>query len=205
MEFSTTLLSTIAIGITVFAVTNIDDILLLAAFFSDARLKRRNILIGQFLGIAALVAASSAAAALALVVPQGWIALLGFAPLLLGLRGLLALWRSNTPDVQDNAVREEHAIEDRTHSQVFAVAAVTIANGGDNLGVYIPLFASQMSAIPLYVVVFAAMTVLWCALGYALVSNRWIGEFVTRIARWALPFVLIGLGLHILSGALVLL
>jgi len=205
MEFSTTLLSTIAIGITVFAVTNIDDILLLAAFFSDARLKRLNILIGQFLGIAALVAASSAAAALALVVPQGWIALLGFAPLLLGLRGLLALWRSNTPDVQDNAVREEHAIEDRTHSQVFAVAAVTIANGGDNLGVYIPLFASQMSAIPVYVVVFAAMTVLWCALGYALVSNRWIGEFVTRIARWALPFVLIGLGLHILSGALVLL
>jgi cadmium resistance protein CadD (predicted permease) len=88
---------------------------------------------------------------------------------------------------------------------VLAVASVTIANGGDNLGVYIPLFASQMSAVPLYVAVFAVMTAVWCALGYALVSNRWIGERASRLASRLLPFVLIGLGLYILSGAVVLL
>jgi cadmium resistance protein CadD (predicted permease) len=41
---------------------------------------------------------------------------------------------------------------------VFAVAAVTVANGGDNLALYIPVFASSLQAIPIYVRTFAVMT-----------------------------------------------
>lgn len=37
------------------------------------------------------------------------------------------------------------------HSQLFAVAAVTIANESDNLGVYIPVFARTPTAIPVFV------------------------------------------------------
>jgi cadmium resistance protein CadD (predicted permease) len=79
-----------------------------------------------------------------------------------------------------------------------------VANGGDNLGVYIPLFSSTPHAVPVYAVVFAVMTGVWCALGFYLVNNAWIGKHVRRYGRIALPFVLIGLGLWILSHAIVL-
>ena len=45
------MLGVIGLGVVVFATTNIDDILLLAAFFSDRTLRPRAIVIGQFAGI----------------------------------------------------------------------------------------------------------------------------------------------------------
>ena len=82
---------------------------------------------------------------------------------------------------------------------------VTVANGGDNLSVYVPLFASDLRLIPAYAGVFAIMTGVWCALGYGLVNNPWAGKHVRRYGHLALPFVLVGLGLYLLSDALVLL
>jgi cadmium resistance protein CadD (predicted permease) len=98
----------------------------------------------------------------------------------------------------------EHAVERASHSQAMAVAAVTIANGGDNLGIYIPLFATQMRLVPVYAAVFAVMTGVWCAAGYALVRNLWIGKRVSRMGHVALPYVLMALGVYILSGIRVL-
>lgn len=201
MESPSSFISTIALGIAAFAATNIDDVLLLAAFFADARLKRRSIVCGQFLGIAALVAASATAAVLALVIPPGWIALLGLVPLFLGVNGLREMLRAGTPAFNDDVCEAEKLFEGRTHSQMLAVAAVTIANGGDNLGVYVPLFAAHSSEVAVFTAVFAGMTALWCTLGLALVRNRWVGERVSRVAQRMLPFVLIALGLTILSGA----
>lgn len=85
-----------------------------------------------------------------------------------------------------------------------SVAGVTIANGGDNLSVYIPLFASELQAIMVYTAIFAVMTGVWCAMGYALVNNPLAGSHIRRYGQVALPFVLIGLGLYILVDARVL-
>ena len=199
----------LGIGVAVFASTNIDDIFLLSAFFADRRLTTRSIVIGQFVGIGALVAASAAAAFVAITVPAGWVALLGFVPLALGVRKLWLLWRRSSDDGDSSETSEllrnrEIGIEQRTHSQILAVAGVTVANGGDNLGVYIPLFASDLRMIPVYASVFAVMTAVWCGVGYGLVNNRVAGQYVRRYGHILLPFVLVGLGLYILSGALVL-
>ena len=80
-------------------------------------------------------------------------------------------------------------------------SAVTIANGGDNLGVYIPLLARNPELVWLYAAVFAVMTGLWCLLAYRLIQHRVIGERVRRYGHVVLPFVLIGLGLWILWDA----
>jgi cadmium resistance protein CadD (predicted permease) len=46
-----------------------------------------------------------------------------------------------------------------TLSQVASVAAVTIANGGDNIGTYAPLFATSTSSqVAVFIFVFAVMT-----------------------------------------------
>jgi cadmium resistance protein CadD (predicted permease) len=200
-------LSFFAAAIVVFATTNIDDIVLLATFFGDPRIRRRAVVVGQFLGIGTLTAASAGAGYLALAVPQGWPALLGVVPLALGLHKLIELRRPIHGEARgtESLLASEKKAETRLHSQVLAVSAVTLANGGDNLGVYIPLFARDPSVIPDYVATFAAMTGIWCFLGYALVKNP-AGAVVMR--RWGhvlLPIVLIAIGGHILWGAQVLL
>lgn len=199
------LLSILGIGVVVFVSTNLDDIFLLSAFFADPRLRPRSVVAGQFLGIGALVAASALAALAALVIPEGWTALLGIVPLVLGVRGLLALRRGAEADAGEARTwATERSAGRRTRSQALAVAGVTVANGGDNLGVYIPLFASAPAAIPVYAALFAVMTAAWCWMGYRLVNNRWAGTPLRRYGHVILPFVLIALGFYILSGARVL-
>lgn len=202
------LLVVLGIAAVVFASTNVDDIFLSSAFFADPHLTTRSVLIGQLAGIGLLVAASALAALAAIAVPAEWVALLGLVPLALGIRKLWLLRRDGgdgeVSDASDMRGRE-HGLERRTHSEVFAVAGVTIANGGDNLSVYIPLFASDLRLIPVYAAVFAVMTAVWCAAGYALVNNRVAGQHVRQYGHIVLPFVLIALGLYVASDALVLL
>jgi cadmium resistance protein CadD (predicted permease) len=200
-------LTLIGISTTVFVSTNIDDIFLLAAFFADPHLRPRAVVAGQFLGIGVLVLGSILASVAALAIPEGYTALLGVVPLILGVRKLRELIRARgtSETEEERAEAAEQKMERRTHSQVLAVAGVTVANGGDNLGVYIPLFASDPRAIPGHVVVFAIMTALWCLAGHSLVKNRLLGEHIRRYGHLVLPFVLIGLGLYILAGARVLL
>ncbi len=196
----------ITIAILVFISTNVDDIFLLAAFFADKKLTARTVVLGQLLGIGTLVAVSTLVAWLSMALPEGWISLLGFVPLYLGLKQIKSLWTDADDSAEDDEIQgQEHQMERGLRSQLLAVAGVTIANGGDNLGVYIPLFANSLTAIPLFVVVFGLMTLLWCFLGHVLVNNKVFGHWIRRYGHKILPVVLILLGFDILRGALVLL
>lgn len=78
------------------------------------------------------------------------------------------------------------------------MAAVTFANGGDNVGVYVPVFTTGGTVG--YVLVFLALVAVWCALGKYLATRPVVA---TALARWghvALPVVLIGVGVLILVG-----
>lgn len=196
----------LSIAIGVFASTNIDDIFLLAAFFSDKGLRARSIVFGQCLGIGLLVAASCLVAFFSLALPPGYVSFLGILPLYLGIRKLPSLWTATEDSEEEDQIiqTQENNIEKNTGSQIMAVSAVTIANGGDNLGVYIPLFATSQESIPLFVAVFALMTLCWCILGFALVNNQIIGQHIRHYGHKILPVVLILLGLDILSGVLVI-
>ena len=198
----------LGIAIAVFASTNIDDIFLLAAFYADPRLRHRSVVVGQYLGIGALVLVSALAALLALALPDGWVALLGIVPLAMGFSKLPAL-RTDASNGkggsdEDRIQGQERNAERGLRSQVFAIASVTVANGGDNVGAYVPIFATDLGAIVTYALTFAVMTGVWCALGYMLVNNRILGGTIRRYGHVLLPIVLIALGVYILSGALVL-
>lgn len=167
------LLTPIGVAVAVFAATNVDDLFLLAAFFADPSLRTRSVVEGQFLGIGVLVAISAAAASVALTVPEGYPALLGIVPLTLGLRSLVALRRKDGGDGEQPDSAE--VARRGARSQVATVAGVTIANGGDNLGVYIPLFAREPGHILVHTSVFAVMTAIWCFVGFRLIQNRVVG------------------------------
>ncbi|WP_437603871.1 cadmium resistance transporter [Sorangium sp. So ce590] len=200
------ILPALGVSVVVFISTNIDDLLLISAFFADPGFTPRQVVAGQLLGMGALVMASVACALLAVRVPDGWIGLLGLVPLALGVRGLWALRRGTGPAKADDA-GDDDAEEPRGGAARFkalAVASVTVANGGDNLGVYIPLFSSTPGHVPLHAAVFAVLTGAFCALGHHLVHHPILGSRIRRHGRAALPFVLIGVGLWILSDAIAL-
>lgn len=80
------------------------------------------------------------------------------------------------------------------------VGAVTFSNGGDNIGIYTPLFASNniIGQIVLLVVLFLIMTAVWCSIGYYLVNHSFLAGHIRRIGHLILPFVLIALGINIM-------
>ena len=88
------------------------------------------------------------------------------------------------------------------YGNVAAVAVVTVANGGDNIGVYAPLFATRSGAdIAAIGVVFAGMTLVWLAVTGWLINHRTLGVPIRRYGRGVAPFVLIGLGALIVFEA----
>jgi cadmium resistance protein CadD (predicted permease) len=198
--------SAIAIAVAVYASTNVDDLLILAVFFANPGVRVSAVIAGRYVGLAALVIGSAGAALLALAIPSEWIALLGFVPLFLGIRLLPGLLRGGERDDADAAPGALAATQRQGFMpQTMTVAGVTLANGGDNFGVYIPFFAAAPAAIPAYIAVFALMTAAWCALGYFVVNNPLLGAHIRRYGEVLLPAVLIPLGLYILSGAMPLL
>jgi cadmium resistance protein CadD (predicted permease) len=87
-----------------------------------------------------------------------------------------------------------------------AVATVTFSNGGDNIGVYTPLFAkyNSVSQITALATIFRAMTAVWCIVAYYLVNHPLVASKIRRrIGHIILPFVLIGLGVYILTESFV--
>lgn len=194
------LAASLGLGIVVFASTNVDDIFVLLGFLVDPRFRLRYVAIGQYLGIGALVAASMAASLVSLVLPAAYVGLLGIFPVLIGAVRLASLWRGEGLDT----LRRTEKPRAGSLGQIAPVAAVTIANGGDNIGVYTPLFATQSIAATLVIlIVFAIMTILWVGLAHRLVNHPKTGAPLRRYGRVAVPFILIGLGLLILrhSGA----
>jgi cadmium resistance protein CadD (predicted permease) len=163
---------------------------LLISFFADPAFRPLHVVAGQFAGICALIAFSVVGSLLALIVPTAYIGLIGFVPIAIGLRQLRRGAKSGGDDDKD---RGAHA------SRIITVMLVTISNGGDNLSLYIPLFSIHTAGeVALISAIFLAMTVLWCAIGYALVHNPLLSAPLQRWGHIALPYVMIGLGGYIL-------
>ena len=167
-----------------FAATNLDDLLLLVAWFA-AGYRARDIVLGQYAGIGALFAASLAASMVALVVPADQLRWLGVIPVGFGVRMFLVSGARQEPPPPATGL--------------LAVTAVTVANGADNLGVYIPLFATSSAAdIAVLGAVFAAVTALWCLAARWVARHPAAGAPLRRHGPRAVPWALIGIGLWIL-------
>ncbi|MEG4489799.1 cadmium resistance transporter [Microcoleus sp. D3_18_C4] len=201
------LLTAISTAMTAFTATNLDDILILLLFFSqvNAVFRRRHIVFGQFLGFTALVLVSLPGFFGSLIFPPDWIGMLGLLPIAIGLSRLL------NPETDDSEVEAELQQSEKSFfssflsPQTYSVAAVTVANGGDNIGIYVPLFASNtLESLAVVLTVFFGMVGVWCYAAYRLIQMRTIADTLTRYGNQLVPFVLIGLGMAILvkSGTL---
>ncbi|MEH2076673.1 MAG: cadmium resistance transporter [Nostoc sp.] len=196
-------------GIIAFIATNIDDIIILLIFFSQVNgtFRRRHIILGQYLGFVAIIIASLPGFFGGLVVQREWIGLLGLLPIAIGLQQLIYK-KEETATVQ--TVSSDFSQSTPTnpvlafilsvlHPQTYKVAAVTIANGGDNISIYIPLFAGHdLASLGVILSIFFIMVGVWCAIAYFLSRQPTIANILSRYGQAVVPFVLIGLGLFIM-------
>ncbi|MBK1986295.1 cadmium resistance transporter [Sphaerospermopsis aphanizomenoides BCCUSP55] len=196
-------------GMIAFAATNIDDIIILLLFFSqiDHNFRRRHIFIGQYLGFAAIIILSLPGFFGGLVIKREFIGLLGILPIVMGVKQLLNRQEesSEVQTVNTDFLLPSHPnpivsfLLSILHPNTYKVAAVTIANGGDNISIYIPLFAGQdFASLGIILAVFLGMVGVWCGIAYLLSRQAAIGYILSRYGQGIVPFVLIGLGLFIM-------
>lgn len=121
---------------------------------------------------------------------------MGFLPILIGIKNLIDIKNNQGDDFKE---QQSYFKQNKGTYPALKVAMVTMANGGDNLGVYIPLMASVDMGDTLGItMVFLILTGIWCILSYKLVNNRFMGRKIFTYGHLILPFVLIGIGIIIL-------
>ncbi|OBQ37186.1 MAG: transporter [Anabaena sp. CRKS33] len=196
-------------GIIAFTVTNIDDMIILLLLFSqsDSNFRKRHIFIGQYLGFLSIIILSLPGFLGGLFIQREWLGLLGILPIVIGVKQLINQQTESTEFQTVNPDFPQLLHPNPTwsfflsilHPNTYKVAAITIANSGDNISIYIPLFAGQdFVSLAIIIAVFLAMVGLGYGIAYLLTSQVTIGYILSRYGRAMIPFILMALGLFIL-------
>ncbi|MCQ0055585.1 CadD family cadmium resistance transporter [Pediococcus pentosaceus] len=201
------LILTILSALVSFIVTNIDDIFVLMLLFSQAssqakasngrtvkgnRIYPKDIVIGQYLGFALLVLISLLATFGVTLIPDQWVGLLGLIPIYLGVKLFI-----KGEDEDEGAILSSL---NKFNKFYLSVAFITFANGGDNIGIYVPFFSTlNNNQLVITVVTFFIMVAVWCLIGYRLARVRYVSETLEKYDRWVIPIVFIGLGFYIMA------
>lgn len=182
-----------AIGL--FIATNIDDIIVLSLFFARGAGRSgttAKIIAGQYLGFGAILATAVIVALGARsFLPESFIPYFGLIPLALGLRAAWQSWRGKDDDDDEQVTGKPIS--------VMTVAAVTFANGGDNIGVYVPIFVTVGAVgIIAYSGVFLLLVAGLVLVARYVATRKPIAATLERWEHVLFPLVLIGLGIFIL-------
>ncbi|WP_270271345.1 CadD family cadmium resistance transporter [Enterococcus lactis] len=189
---------TIISAIGVYISTSIDYLIILIILFAQLSQNKQkwHIHAGQYLGTGLLVGASLVAAYVVNFVPEAWmVGLLGLIPIYLGIR--FAIVGEGEEEEEEEII--ERLEQSKANQLFWTVTLLTIASGGDNLGIYIPYFASlDWSQTLVALLVFAIGIIIFCELSRVLSSIPLISETIEKYERIIVPLVFIPLGLYIM-------
>lgn len=189
---------TIISAIGVYISTSIDYLIILIILFAQLSQNKQkwHIYAGQYLGTGLLVGASLVAAYVVNFVPEPWmVGLLGLIPIYLGIR--FAIVGEGEEEEEEEII--ERLEQSKANQLFWTVTLLTIASGGDNLGIYTPYFASLDWAQTLVaLLVFAIGVIIFCELSRVLSSIPLISETIEKYQRIIVPLVFIPLGLYIM-------
>jgi len=186
----------VGVACSTFAVTNIDDMFVLVTFFAEASTSKTltplKITLGQYIGFTAIIIISMIGFGASLFLPPQPIGFLGLLPILLGIWKLLEL-----PPAED---AEELEISGLASMQsILKVSMVTVMNGGDNIGIYIPLFSQAKGAeMAVYLVTYYLLLGIWCLLAFLVMRQKHVLLVAQKYIVWILPLLYMGLGIYIL-------
>ncbi|EGX43349.1 hypothetical protein AOL_s00215g85 [Orbilia oligospora ATCC 24927] len=182
-----------------FAITNIDDLFVLATFFTESSVNKNltplKIAIGQYVGFSVIIVISMIGFAVAQAIPSEPIGFLGLLPILLGVWKLLGLIFPS--DLEEEEEQTEN-VKTAGMKCIFKVASITVMNGGDNIGTYVPLFSQAEGAeIAVYVVTYYILLGIWCLIAFLIIKQRHILLIAQKYAGVVVPLLYVGLGIFI--------
>jgi cadmium resistance transport/sequestration family protein len=194
------MIETIVTAVLAFASTNVDDLFILMLLFTATSQSFRpsNILAGQYLGIANLIAISLIGSLIGIVIPKVYIGLLGLFPIYLGI------WKLFDKNENDNdspviTPGKRYLLSSVISPATLSVASITIANGADNIGIYIPLFVNlSVTNLILTIGIFLTMVFVWVKVAEYLIQHPRLKDTLARYNHVLFPCILIGLGIYIL-------
>lgn len=192
----------VLIALSAFIATNLDDIFILMSFFALTQDKAK-LIFGQYLGFLILMAICLVCYQFKFVLPMNYLAVLGLFPIIIGIK---YLWNFRA-DISAMGVLEKSFGPSRPQTEtrtggskiIWPVATTTVANGGDNLAVYIPLFLTMDNyELGITILTFIVMIGLWCVLAYKMLNNRIFGEKLKIYGHLIFPSILILIGFGII-------
>jgi cadmium resistance protein CadD (predicted permease) len=203
--------SAIATGAAVALATTFDDNIYLTSFFGrvSRTFRPRHVVVGEFLGLTILISISLVGYFVGMVVSDMWVGLLGVLPIMIGIHQLMGKEDDENSDVIEEVEKVHTEVgrprikqslwstirDPKTHR----VTAVHVSNGGNNVAVYIPLFASSSLPSLGVILTMCYMTIgFWCFCSYNLTRFPGISVLIARYGRKIAPFVLIYLGFSII-------
>ena len=208
------LIETIKIGLAAAVATTFDDNIYLTGFFSEVNrtFRPKHVVVGELIGFTALISISLVGFLIGLAISSDWIGLLGILPILIGLNNLRLLIVNKDESVENKSAnlkqnarfrgfdsRERSLLDIIQDRQTYRVSAVTISNGGNNLGIYIPLFASSsLKSLAVIIPICYLIVCTWLFMSYNLTRTPGIALVLSRYASKLFPFVLMWLGLRII-------
>lgn len=190
-----------------FVATNIDHLALLALWFVHGQNRpgtTARICVGQYVGFGAILVITLVLSTISgFVIPQEYLRLLGLIPLALGVKAGIG-------EIRERVGARDFEDEDEGEAQlkgkkvsVGAVALVTMANGGDEIAAYLPVFAlSAWWQVALFCAVFLVLAGVLLALARFITGRMGLAEVLERFEAIIFPSVLILLGVLILADLL---
>ncbi len=175
----------IVVGSLAFVGTMIDNFFAFAAQLAlSDRARFRRLSIAQSLGVATLVVVAVSVGTLLRAVPLRWAGIFCLAPFAFAYHA----WRTRNAPVREKYRRG-----------AFTTFSVSVALGGDNVAVWIPLLrANNVAHEILTVLVFAVWELLFVTGARLIAGHARVVSFGEKYGHVVLPWLYIGLGILIL-------
>lgn len=187
------MIASIFTSIIAYISTNIDDIFVLMILLAQAATGVKGKLIaGHFLGVCLITVVSMLGAFGLQSLPLKYVGILGLVPIGLGIKA----WLDHKKGSDGDGAPEVQGVS------LLSMAMITVGNGADNVGVYIPLFTGFSGSERIgSVIVFAAMTALWIFLANSLAQFPRVKSAVGKYKNIIIPAVFILLGVYIIMDS----
>jgi len=182
--------------VSTFAVTNLDNLIILVFLLGQSPNARQHVLMGFVAAVILVIAVSSVGILIGTLLSPSLVGYLGFGPLLIGIYILYQQLRST--ENKSTAVISAMGAP----SKVWLTTVVLMfSNSADSIAVLLPLLAESGSMPTLLIVsIYLLTSILWCVISIKIASNAGLAKRINDRGEKLVPWVMIAVGIYVLSN-----